>query len=77
MIIRFNNLKFQLEVKGQIQTAEHEDSAIAITVPTDSSFFLMGDSLTLKQVQAICPSCIVRLDGQKYLKIKDIYDIEF
>ena len=77
MILRFNKLTFNIEVKGQIQTAEHEDAAIAITVPTDSSFLLMGDSLTLKQVQAICPCSIVRLDGQKYLKIKDIYDIEF
>ena len=77
MILRFNNLKFTLEVKGQIQIAEHEDNAIAITVPTDSSFLLMGSSLTLKQVQAIYPCSIVRLDSQKYLKIKDIYDIEF
>ena len=77
MIIRFNNLKFQLDIKGEIKEAEHEDDAISITIPTDSNFSLMGDSLTLKQVQAIYPSCIVRLDGQKCLKIKDIYDIEF
>lgn len=77
MILRFNELNFKLEVKGQIQIAEHEDNAIAITVPVDSNFYLMGDSLTLKQVQAICSCSTVRSDGQKYLKIKDIYDIEF
>ena len=77
MILRFNNLKFTLEVKGEIKEAEHEDDAIAIAVPTDSSFLLVGDSLTLKQVMAICSCCMTRLDGQKYLKIKNIYDIEF
>lgn len=77
MIIRFNKSTFTLEVKGEIKEAEHEDNAIAITVPTDSIFLLMGDTLTLQQVRAIYPCSIVRLDGQKYLKIKDIYDIEF
>jgi len=77
MILRFNKANSILDVKGQIQIAEHEDHAIAITIPIDSSFSLMGDPLTLKQVQAIYPCCITRLNGQKYLKIKDIYDIEF
>jgi hypothetical protein len=77
MILRFNKLNFTIEVKGEIKEAEHEDTAIAIVVSTDSSFLLKGDPLTLKQIMTICSCCITRLDGQKYLKIRDIYDIEF